>query len=360
MKILFICGSSEPGNDGVGDYTRRFCGELIRTGHEAQILSICDFHSISYKTENQEVETTNVVVHRIPVATSNSQRFIWAQNTIHNFKPDWISFQFVIYSFHHNGLPFWLPTFFKKLKGNYKWNIMFHELWLGIDIESSLKHKCIGKLQQIIIKKLIHKLNPDYITTQNQLYQFFLQSDQNEVEVLPICSNIPCTGVKKAVSEYTQFVLFGTIHYGAPFQDFVDDLIKNTNIFLKPIKIVFIGFNGSDLSNYISVLENKNIFYEVLGKQSEKVISQVLVDSDYGISTTPYLQTEKSGIYAAYKEHQLKTICFSRNWTPIDGHYTVPNIIKYEKNNLKLEANDVTVFDLCSITRQFINSISKR
>mgnify|MGYP003474349261 CR=1 FL=1 len=48
MKILFICGSLEPGKDGVGDYTRRFCGELLKMNYEVQILSINDLHSISY------------------------------------------------------------------------------------------------------------------------------------------------------------------------------------------------------------------------------------------------------------------------------------------------------------------------
>jgi hypothetical protein len=46
-----------------------------------------------------------------------------------------------------------------------------------------------------------------------------------------------------------------------------------------------------------SVLDKHAISYEVLGIQSENVISQVLIDSDYGISTTPYFQTKKSGVY---------------------------------------------------------------
>jgi cellulose biosynthesis protein BcsQ len=97
----------------------------------------------------------------------------------------------------------------------------------------------------------------------------------------------------------------------------------------------------------------------VLGIQCEKEISQVLIDSDYGISTTPYFQTEKSGVYAAYREHQINTICVSRKWTPTKGQYNIPQIIKYEKNNLNLIPIDVEVFDLHSMSSQFINSISK-
>lgn len=359
MKILFICGSVEPSKDGVGDYTRRMSGELIRQNYKAQILSLCDHDATFFISNNQMIEETAVKVHRIPASTANSQRFIWLQDVLNDFEPDWISLQFVPYSFNSKGLPFWLPSFLKNLKGNHKWHIMFHELWLGIDKESSLKHKCIGKLQQGMVKKLVHQIKPDYCTTQNKLYQLFLHTHNVKAEVLPICGNIPLTAVKGLAAEFTQFVLFGTIHPGAPFKDFVDDLMIVFNEFKKPIKFVFIGKNGSELTTFTAILENYNICYEVLGMQSESRISQVLIDSDYGISTTPYFQTEKSGVYAAYREHQINTICVARKWTPTKGEYNIPQIIKYEKNNLNIIPTNVRVFDLSFMAEQFINSISK-
>src|SRR6187431_2304146 len=99
MKIIFFCGSAEPGKDGVGDYTRRFCGELIRKGHEVQILALCDYQVISFTADHQDVEKTTVLVNRIPISTANSQRFIWSQDILNEFQPDWISLQFVPYSF---------------------------------------------------------------------------------------------------------------------------------------------------------------------------------------------------------------------------------------------------------------------
>lgn len=359
MNILFICGSAEPGKDGVGDYTRRLCGELLRIGHEIRILALCDNHSTSYTNKQQFAEGSEIEVHRIPVASSIKQRILWSQDILNEFQPDWISLQFVPYSFNTKGLPFWLPSFLKKLKGNHKWHFMFHELWLGIDIESSFRHKCIGKLQQLIIEKLVHKINPYFISTQNKLYQFFLQSHNIGADILPICGNIPLTAVKNESNEFIQFVLFGTIHSGAPFKDFVDDLITNSNRFEKPIKFVFIGKNGSELNTFTTVLENCNIYHEVLGIQSETIISQVLVNSDFGISTTPYFQTEKSGVYAAYREHQISTISVSRKWTPTKGQYTIPQIIKYKKNNLNLIPMDVEASNLSSLANRFINSISK-
>lgn len=357
MNLLFICGSAEIGRDGVGDYTRRLCGRLIRAGHKAQILALCD-QNIYYTSESQVIEETSVTVHRIPVLTDNKQRLTCLQGVLKDFEPDWISLQYVPYSFNPKGLPFWLPYYLKKIRGNHKWHIMFHELWLGIDAESSLRHKLIGKLQQLIAKKIIQNTKTHFVNTQNKLYQYFLQSQNINAEILPICGNIPLTSVKKEAREFVQFVLFGTIHNGAPFENFIQDLMINSGQFSKPIKFVFIGKNGPELANYTEVLDFYNIRYEVLGIQSEYLISQVLSNSDFGISTTPYYQSEKSGVFAAYKEHKITAVCVSREWTPTRGQYTIPNIIKYERNNLKLNPVDVQGFDLNSVANQFIKSIS--
>lgn len=358
MDILFICGSAQIGCDGVGDYTRRLCGMLINAGHKAQILSLCDHQAAFFISEKQVVENTPVMVYRIPTDVNNKKRIAYLQRVLLEFEPDWISLQYVPYSFNPKGLPFWLPSHLKKIRGNHKWHIMFHELWLGIDTESSLKHRIIGKLQQTIAKKIIKCIKADCINTQNKLYQFILKSQNINAEILQICGNIPLTAVKKEQSKYIQFVLFGSIHNGAPFKDFIDDLIQISNVFYKPIKFVFIGKNGSELNKYTDILDKYSILYEVLGIQSVDVISQVLFDSDFGISTTPYFQTEKSGVYAAYKEHKVGTICISRNWTPITGQYTIPDVIKYEKNNLKISPLNVEASDVRNIAIQFINSIS--
>ncbi|WP_347049773.1 glycosyltransferase [Flavobacterium olei] len=357
MDILFICGSAEIGNDGVGDYTRRLSGKLIKEGHKARILALCD-ETIYYTSESQVVENTTVMVHRIPADTNMKQRLLWLQAVVKDFEPDLISLQYVPYSFNPKGLPFWLPSYLKKIRGNHKWHVMFHELWLGIDTESSLKHKCIGQLQQLIAKKIIQNTKTHFVNTQNKLYQHFLRSHNINAEILPICGNIPLTALKKESREFVQFVLFGTIHNGAPFEDFIEDLMINSSQFIKPIKFVFIGKNGTELTNYTAVLDFYNIRYEVLGIQPEEVISEVLRNSDFGISTTPYFQSEKSGVYAAYKEHQINSICVSRNWTPSKGQYEIPQIIRYEKNNLNIVPVELEAFNLNNMASQFINSIS--
>ena len=126
MKILFLCGSAEPGKDGVGDYTRRLCGELIRIGHQAQILSLFDKHSDTFISQIQVIENTDVLVNRIPIKLPYSKRLSFTNEIIQKFTPDWISLQYVPHSFNLKGLPFWLISFLKKVNIKHKWHVMFH------------------------------------------------------------------------------------------------------------------------------------------------------------------------------------------------------------------------------------------
>src|SRR5690606_39818307 len=74
MNIAFICGSLEPGKDGVGDYTRRLAGELLRNGHNATIIAINDrYITQCWNGEQKDVEV-NVRVLRLPSQHNWSSR----------------------------------------------------------------------------------------------------------------------------------------------------------------------------------------------------------------------------------------------------------------------------------------------
>jgi len=341
MKILFICGSLEPGKDGVGDYTRRLCGELIRTGHEVQILSLCDYQVTSFTLDFQEIEVIKVVTNRIPKATSNEQRFSWSQDILNEFQPDWISLQFVPYSFNPRGLPFWLPSLFKKLKGNHKWHIMFHELWIGMDLHPTLKSKCIGLLQKRIVSTILKE--KIIINTQTDLYQYKIASLGFNAQILPLFSNI----IKNSES-YIQtnedeselkFCIFGSIHYGAPVEKFIEELklVLFESKEKRIVKFVFIGHSGVAIEEWKKVLLVNKINFEITGFVTDKEISSILSSCQYGISTTPYILNQKSGSLAAMFDHQLSVLSVARNWT-VNGFNQEPflNLMNYEnKESIK-------------------------
>ncbi|MFV5690289.1 hypothetical protein ACM55M_16885 [Flavobacterium sp. ZT3R25] len=359
MNILFICGSAEPGKDGVGDYIRRLCGELSRIGHQAQILSLCDKHADLFFTETQFVEGSSVIVSRIPMGSSYNQQMAWSQEILNAANVDWISLQFVPYSFDSKGLPFWLSGFLNKLKGKHQWHFMFHELWIGIEREATFKKKCVGFLQKKIIQKLEKSIAPKVVHTQSKIYQHYLSKVAIISHYLPLFGNVSVTASKSEGPELVRIVVFATIHDKAPFEDFIIDLKKELEHLHKESKFVFIGRHGAMLGTWTNILELYAIEYELLGASSEEKISEVLTNSDYGISSTPYKISDKSGVLAAMREHQLAIISVAKPWIDQeDIPVSFDDIIQYQKENLSLiKPSETGMNSLSSVCDVFLKSI---
>jgi hypothetical protein len=360
MKIIFLCGSAEPGKDGVGDYTRIICGELNRTGHEAQIISLCDKQVVSFVTQTQLAKGTAVTVRRIPVSTTHSQRLAWTQSVLKEEAPNWVSLQFVSYSFDPKGLPVWLPKFLKELTGKHRWHLMFHELWIGIEKSSSFKDKLIGLLQKQLIRKIKKSIEPKVVHTQSMIYQYYLSKNEIKVDYLPLFGNVAVTATKNRFLEYIVFVVFATIHDNVPFEDFIEDLNKEMKVRNKRPKFVFVGRNGDLLGTWTTILEQYGIKYEVLGECIEAEISQELINADYGISSTPYKISDKSGVVAAMREHQLPIISVAKPWVDKqDIEISFDDIVRYQKSVLSLNKGYETENNnnLSSVCAFFLKSI---
>jgi hypothetical protein len=360
MKILFLCGSLEPGKDGVGDYTRRLCGALIRKGQQAEIISLCDKQADGFLNQTQMIEGTSVPVRRIPLSSSYKQRLAWTLETLKEVAPDWISLQFVPYSFNPKGLPFWLPGFLKQLKGNHQWHIMFHELWVGIDNEAPFKHKFVGLLQKQLLRKIKKSIEPKVVHTQAKIYQHYLNKINVEADYLPLFGNVSVTAAKKKNADLVLFVVFATIHDKAPFEDFILDLKKEMQRRNKQTKFVFIGRHGELLATWTTILDQHGIEYELLGQSSEEKISQVLINADYGISSTPYKISDKSGVVAAMLEHQLPIISIAKPWVDKeDIAISFDYIIHYQKGTLHLNKFvEIANNSLSYVCVSFVKSIN--
>jgi len=352
-KILFICGSLEPSKDGVGDYTRRLCGELSKQGYQTHILSIYDKDINSFTNDVQIVDDTEVSVSRIPKASSYKQRLIWVQKVLEEKTPDWVSLQFVPYSFNSKGLPFWLPHFLKQLKGSHQWHIMFHEVWVGIEKGVSFRIKSIGFLQKIILKKINNSVHFNAKHTQSKVYQYYLSKNNIDTAYLPLFGNIAVNGVKKTDQKYLKFIVFATVRSHAPFEEFIADLKKELVHQQKQLIFIFIGNNGPLLSDWTTVLDKYKIAYEVKGRASESEISHSLLNSDFGISSTPYKISDKSGVVAAMLEHNLPIINVAKEWEDADDiDITFENIVQYHKGELNLSTvieKNKTLNDICDI-----------
>lgn len=360
MKLLFICGSLEPGKDGVGDYIRRLAAELIRQGNQITAMAIYDRSIQGIQRENQKQEELYIPVLRLGANKSSRDRLVNARNWLNEYNPDWLSLQFVLHSFHDKGFPWFLAKKLDKLGTGRNWHIMFHELWIGMEKKASFKHRVLGRLQKHIIKRTIKKLAPKSIHTQTGLYQAQLEKLGFKAEILPLFGNIPNLFQPEARSEHLiNIAVFGGIHRGAKLKKMVKELPKNNRY-----KFHFIGSNGSQQADWVEILNKKNLDCELYGWMGTRDVSKVLSKCQWGLSSTPYYLSEKSGSAAAMLEHNLTVFCIAGKWKPRNIKpkiLTNDSIIKWKS---KLDLQKFIENDQCNsrynievIGRNFIDEL---
>lgn len=332
-----ICGALENGKDGVGDYCLRIGTEMSNLGFKTSILAINDpFIKLIDINRNNIIPTL-----RIPSLSSNKDRFNEAHNFITWFTPDWISIQFVPFAYQAKGLPINFIKNIKKIVGNIKIHIMFHELWIGMERNASLRKTIWGVLQKILIMVLIKKLKPKIIHTHASIYLNHIINLGFNAQQLPLIGNIPPNikdnkRIKNCNKAALNLIIFGTIHHGAPVQNFVKELKQYAQTKKVPTHLTFMGKNGIEYNYWKKVFENHNIPVKNLGILPTKEISDELRKANIGITTTPYLLVEKSGTVAAMQEHNLKVICVAKSWDPKSKfNVNSPKGIQlYQKGNL--------------------------
>jgi len=362
MRILFICGTLEPGKDGVGDYTRRLAGALATTGNDVFLISLNDSYVTDAKAEIQNIDVAVIHTCRISSQLDDTTRFIQAKKVIDAFNPDWISLQFVIFSFHPKGLPWSIGDKLKSILGNRNVHVMFHELWVAMDQQSLFKLKVLGLIQKIIIKKILKRIHPNIIHTHTPLYKWQLNRIGYQAKILSLFGNVPLTeGYKKEQLGY-RFVVFGSIHFGAPIEVFARELRSLKHSYNKTPEVVFVGRCGNERAHWEQALSAAGIANISLGEQTVEQISELLAGAAFGITSTPYILTEKSGTVAAMLEHSLPVICVAREWN-VDGFdpgkESISAIYEYKPGFLQaiLKSDLVQKRKLADITNQFIQSL---
>jgi hypothetical protein len=323
MKILFVCGALELGRDGVGDYVRRLAEQISSIENQVSILALNDgFIEEAVITTHQVEGLTAIPMLRLSAKQTLQQKLSQAKLWIAEFKPDWISLQFVSFSFHPKGLPFGLGKLLANMAQGYTWHIMFHELWVGMASNDTLKHKIWGQIQKVIIKGIINDLKPQLMHTQCSLYFKQLRKEGYDVNMLPLFSNIDINNYTSQIgftSKYSisgksndKFVFFGGIHPEAKLTELIDVLNEFYASQKSSFEFLYVGRNGGELDKHLPVLKQKGINYTVVGELPPQEVSQILAVSTYGVSTGSPEMLEKNGTVAAMLLHRLPVICIGR------------------------------------------------
>lgn len=319
MRIVFICGSLEPGKDGVGDYTRRLAGECIQQRVECTIIALNDKHQseseavkVSQSSEDQILE-----VLRLPQTLPWSKRIQVAGDHIQQFNPDWLSLQYVPYSFQKKGLPLRLAKRLNQLGGNRRWHIMFHELW---ENGTGWKNQIVGTGQKWIAGNLAQILGAFRIHSSTYHNVNLLKSIGLRAIRLPLFGNIPVCQKGNPHSILSQDPdgrgLKGMYFGAAPSPQRVpaiikglDDIMRNSSGGLKLVLAGSLGIHRESFIESIKQLDSRKITVSETGFIGENELSQLMYACDFGISRSPAHHLGKSGSLISMIEHGLPVWC---------------------------------------------------
>ena len=308
--IVFICGSLEPGRDGVGDYTRRLAAVLQRAGNRVHLIALYDKQVPQAQSEVQVEDRTSVTTLRIPYAASLSERLRHLQEEVDAFDPAWISLQYVPHAFNKYGLPLGLLYTLRQLRTAAAWHIMFHELWITPSSALDLKQQLIAVLEHRAVSWLIGAgLRPRVIHTHLPAYGRRLLAKGAGVSPLPLFANIgPYAGEPPARAAATfRVVFFSQLSTPAPVIDFLRQLRRALTQRGERLEICLLGGGPEKVARAATELRAALPELTVLtpGFLPAEEVSHHLARADLGITPVLHHEIGKSGTVAAFLTHRL-------------------------------------------------------
>ena len=314
MKIAFLCGSCEPGADGVGDYTLSVAQALVERGHICFVIALNDrYVDQPHHAWIESNPECSLPCLRLPYTSPWRARNIILAAELERFKPDWISLQYVPYAFNKKGLPWPLFACLRAVRPLAKWHVMAHELWVDADV--SLKNRLLAATQAQLLRWLLTYLNASLVHTSNSYYTNLFTSIGKHASILPLFSSIPIqpqlAAKPSSLVDWT-FVFFGTIHPEWDPQSILDPLeraaLKGALSSVSFISIGGAGEHGKALWKKLAHTTPPWMQFKQLGMLPSSEISIQLQQADFGITTTPSHLLGKSASVAAMLAHGLSVI----------------------------------------------------
>jgi hypothetical protein len=333
VRLAFICSSLEIGRDGVGDYSRRLAGEIIRQGNSSVLVGLNDLPGAGIRVETQEIEGAPIPVLRLPSDLSWGTRTAEARKWLDAFDADWVSLQYVPFGFHPKGLCFGLGKTLSAISPKAHWHFMFHELWLGLGRHAPVKDRIYGVLQRRIVLQLFHQLRPQSLHTHADPYRRVLTREGAQVSILPLFSGVPvvegdgwqglveplaskAAGKTQARNSLYLAGIFGGVHPEWNVAPAVNALLPLVHRSRKRLVLVFLGKNNltQEAFNKIKLALQDRADVIVMGERTNEEISRIMQTLDFGLATSPRQMIQKSSSAAAMLEHGLRLLVTRDDW----------------------------------------------
>lgn len=303
-KLGFVCGCLEPGRDGVGDYVINLAKQMSGLGFTVVVIALYDkyVHTLSQGVLGNEIQYL-----RIPKAWGHSARREAIGSLNIAASNDWLSIQYVPYSFDDRGLPWRLLPLLRILRGEANCHFMFHELWVGLSGTTSPKRMLLRFIQRHIADRLLRQIRPAVITTTTDWYAKHLPKS---VGILPLFGNMPIATVIPSAPDTAEF---RTVYFGKfpeSLRDFISQLLKVRELSVaqgKIARLITVGNGGPHAE--AALLRAREILgddgVEVLGRLPDLEVSAVFQRAQLGLSRVRYPLLGKSGTAISMLEHGL-------------------------------------------------------
>jgi hypothetical protein len=318
MRILFLCPSLEPGRDGVGDYTLRLAGELRARGHGCLALAINDRHlrGGGCSTDRSWLAAEEGPAIRLAAADDWQERTTAIQRVVSEFRPDWVSLQYVPWGFGHRGLHWGLGRSLQAAVQGKPLHVMCHELWLDATFPLPWRQRLLGFVQKSGIERLLRQLRPRIVQTHIPHYRQMLGTLGVPASLLPLHGNIPVLGTRAEGRSWL------ATRCGIGLEDHVAGFFGNLwqTLDVELLKKVLAGLPVASGECFVLSAGElapsgeanwKIITKEIggicrlirLGPLRTAEASAFLSSLDFGLTSYPGLLAGKSGAVAAMLEH---------------------------------------------------------
>ena len=309
MRILFLCGSLEPGKDGVGDYTRRLAGALRQRGVETSLAAIRDRHV----TRPPDPGGPDDTPPRIPAELPRKRRRALLEQVARTVRPTHISLQFVPYAFARKGVPFFLARDLRLAAGDLDpvWHIMFHELWVGRGPDTGPGQSLLRHAQRAVVRDLLRQLRPAHVHTNLPESTEKLHALGADCRGLPLFSNIaadaeiPDTAEAESAANpgdgAFRIGLFSQFGPAPPLAEFAVDLAGALNL---PVELLLIGGNpaksGAAERELRNALPETGFRVRATGFLDAGDARKAIRGCQLGLTPVPRHAAGKSGSVAAF------------------------------------------------------------
>jgi len=256
-----------------------------------------------------------------------------ARTWLDSVRPDWVSLQFVPFAFDPRGLCFDLGSWLTAMNSQAPWHIMFHELWLGLGEDATVKDRIWGSLQRKAVLNVTNRLRPGPVHTQTTPYRTVLGREKIKADILPLFSNIPCvsgdgwrdlleplvaqaTGKPQPGDTLYLAGILGAVHPQWHVGEAVETILPLVQRLKKRLVLVFLGKNNLNQESFDDLrtqLQGRADMV-VAGERPAAEISKLLQTLDLGLATTPLEVIQKSGSAAAMLEHGLPLLVIRDDW----------------------------------------------